>query len=86
MAKEPKKGRCFGIPGKRDPETWIISSGYPRVSYKPLQQEGIPNVSLTDENIDISVMTRLLKDELCIKVTFMHNGCWVNYYEKHSLR
>ena len=31
-------------------------------------------------------MTRLLKDGLCIKVTFMHNGCWVNYYEKHSLR
>ena len=34
----------------------------------------------------VSVMTRLLKDGLCIKVTFMHNGCWVNYYEKHSLR
>lgn len=30
----------------------------------------------------IYVMTRLLKDGLCINVIFMHNGCWVNYYEK----
>ena len=30
------------------------------------------------------VMTRLLKDRLCIKMTFMHNGCWVDYYEKCS--
>ena len=36
--------------------------------------------------IYVYVMTHLLKDGLCIKVTFMHNGCWVNYYEKHSLR
>ena len=34
----------------------------------------------------IYVMTRLLKDGLCIKVTFMHNCCWVNHYEKCSLR
>ena len=33
---------------------------------------------------NIYVMTRLLKDRLCIKMTFMHNGCWVDYYEKCS--
>ena len=32
----------------------------------------------------IYVVTRLLKDGLCIKVTFMHNSCSVNYYEKCS--
>ena len=32
----------------------------------------------------VYVMTRLLKDRLCIKMTFMHNGCWVDYYEKCS--
>ena len=26
-------------------------------------------------------MTRLIKDRLCIKMTFMHNDCLVNYYE-----
>ena len=32
----------------------------------------------------VYVMTRLIKDRLCIKMTFMHNDCWVNYYEKCS--
>ena len=32
----------------------------------------------------IYVMTRLLKDRLCIKMTFMHNDWLVNYYEKCS--
>ena len=32
----------------------------------------------------IYVMTRLLKDRLSIIMTFMHNDCWVNYYEKCS--
>ena len=32
----------------------------------------------------VYVMTRLLKDRLCIIMTFMHNDCWVNYYEKCS--
>ena len=30
----------------------------------------------------VYVMTRLIKDRLCIKMTFMHNDCRVNYYEK----
>ena len=30
------------------------------------------------------VMTCLIKDRLCIKMTFMHNDCRVNYYEKCS--
>ena len=32
----------------------------------------------------IYVMTRLIKDRLCLKITFMHNDCWVNYFEKCS--
>ena len=32
----------------------------------------------------VHVMTRLIKDRLCIKMTFMHNGCWVDHYEKCS--
>merc|ERR1711936_654010 len=33
---------------------------------------------------NVYVVTRLLKDGLCIKVTFMHNSFSVNYYEKCS--
>ena len=35
-------------------------------------------------NIYIYVATRLLKDRLCIIMTFMHSDGWVNYYEKCS--
>ena len=30
----------------------------------------------------IYVMIFLPKPGLCIKVTFMHNSCWFNYYDK----
>ena len=32
----------------------------------------------------IYAMTRLIKDGFCIKMTFMHNDCWVNNFEKCS--
>ena len=34
---------------------------------------------------DQNVMICLLQNGFWIKVTCMHNGCWVNYYEKCSL-
>ena len=32
------------------------------------------------------VMIFLLKTGLCIKVIFMHNSCWFNYYDKCYVR
>ena len=45
------------------------------------------NINIWNQNVSfyyICVMTRLIKDRLCIKIIFMHTDWWVNYFEKYS--
>ena len=50
------------------------------------EREKLKQISFEWVFSPVNMLRHVLKDGLCIKVTFMHNGCWVNYYEKWSLR
>ena len=64
--------------GKVDPELWPWKN--------PFHISQVICQPISFLSFYIYVMIFLLKTGLCIKVIFMHNSCWFNYYDKCYVR
>ena len=58
----------------------VVVSGLPL----RLGQANVGLVHLANCGDRIYVMIFLLKQRLCIKVTIIHNSCWLDYYDKYA--